>query len=120
MQVLDASSGPELPIVATGGVACAVVWPGMGATLRSIHRVSLRPAGRTLTLSHPHEAVYYVVDGEGDFRDPAGEERHPVEQGSMVHLDPGTDYMIEAGAAGLELVGGPAPPDPALYHALRA
>jgi hypothetical protein len=38
--------------------------------------------------------------------------------GSMVYVERGTAYRFSAGAEGLELVGGPAPADHALYREL--
>jgi hypothetical protein len=36
-----------------------------------------------------------------------------------VHVEPGTPYRFEAGDRAVELVGGPCPPDPALYRDLE-
>jgi hypothetical protein len=38
----------------------------------------------------------------------------------MAHVDAGTTYRFRAGDAGLDLIGGPAPADPALYAHLEA
>lgn len=37
----------------------------LGARLRSVHHISLEPHGRTISLEHPMEAVYYMMDGGG-------------------------------------------------------
>jgi mannose-6-phosphate isomerase-like protein (cupin superfamily) len=116
VQVLDAAAGPELPIVESGGRAHAVVWPGVGAELRSMHRIALDAGGATVELHHPSEAVYYVVGGSGEVIDPGEGSATPIRPGSMVHADPGSAYRFRAGPEGLELVGGPSPPDPALYE----
>jgi quercetin dioxygenase-like cupin family protein len=107
--VLGTTDGPDVRVLEGAGRAHAVVWPGIGAQLRSMMRISLPPDARTLELSHPSDAVYYVIEGGGQV---AGEQ---LVEGSMVHVDRGTAYRFEAGDGGLELVGGPAPADPALY-----
>jgi hypothetical protein len=128
IRILEAGKGPALPIVEGGGYANAVIWPGMGAQLRSIHMIRLEPGARTIELSHPFEAVYSVTDGSGEALDAgarAGGEAldagagYPVRDGSMVHIDAGTPYTFRAGPEGMSLLGGPSPPDPALYQDLR-
>ena len=118
VQVLDARGGPSLPIVERGGSAMAVIWPGMGASLRSMHRLSLGAGGVTVELRHPSDAVYYVVSGSGEVAEGAEGEAEPLVEGSMVHVDAGTPYVLRGGPGGLEAVGGPAPADPALYESL--
>lgn len=115
IQILDGVSGPELAIVEGEGVARAIVWPGIGAHLRSLHRVWLGPAGRMSTLSHYSEAVYYVVEGAGAVADPSTGEAQPLRRGSMFHVEAGTPYAVRADEAGMQLVGGPSPADPRLY-----
>lgn len=110
---------PRLPLVEGGGEARAVVWPGVGAYKRSMHRLSLAAGARTVTQEHPSEAVYYVIDGGGVVRDPHSGTRDPLEAGAMVHITPGTPYTFEAGPGGTELVGGPCPADPRLYTHLE-
>jgi len=114
--VLDGSAGPELPIVEGDGEAKAVVWPGTGAHSRSLHHLWLRAGARTVALTHPSEAVYYVIEGDGSVVDRSSGERHALRDGAMFHVDPRTTYEIEAGSRGVELVGGPAPADPSLYE----
>jgi quercetin dioxygenase-like cupin family protein len=114
VQVLDVA-GPELPLVEGEGRAQAVVWPGVGAQLRSMHVISLGAGSRTVDQRHAGEAVYYAIEGSGQVWDPTEGERQPLVTGSMVHVEPGTAYAIEAGADGLKLVGGPSPVDLSLY-----
>lgn len=102
-------------MIAGDGRAWAVIWPAMGARCRSLHRVSLGLRGTTVPLRHPGEAVYYVLAGRGAVEDAAGT-AHPLIEGSMVHLAPQAGYGFQADDAGLELIGGPCPPDPALYE----
>jgi len=106
-----------LPMVETKGTAWALVWPGMGAHLRSMHRISLRPGGRTVSLRHPMEAVYYVIAGTAEVHDLNVDVRHQVTTGGMVLVDPDTPYRIAAGLEGSEVVGGPSPADPRIYQA---
>jgi quercetin dioxygenase-like cupin family protein len=119
IQILELDQGPALAIVEGTGRAHAVVWPGMGAHLRSIHRIELASAARTITMRHPSEAVYYVMEGSGETIDLDRNETQPVRRGSMVHVDPDTRYVLVAAEEGIVLVGGPSPPDPALYEAVR-
>jgi quercetin dioxygenase-like cupin family protein len=96
-----------------------VVWPGTGARTRSLHHLWLSPGARTVALSHPSEAVYYVIEGAGSVLDRSTGEAQALRAGSMFHVDPETVYVAEAGGAGMELVGGPAPADPSLYEGLE-
>jgi quercetin dioxygenase-like cupin family protein len=116
IQILSAAEGPGLAIVEGPGHAHAVVWPGMGATLRSIHIISLESRARTIELSHPSEAVYYVAGGSGEAIDVVTGARETLRRGSMVHVDPGTTYVLAADEEGMRLVGGPSPPDLSLYE----
>ena len=116
----DDDTCPDLPIVEHGGSAWAVVWPGVGARLRSMHHISLEPGGRTVTLTHPMEAVYYVIAGKATVSDPNDASHQPLVPGSMAHIDPGTSYLFEAGSSGAEIIGGPCPVDPQMYSHLNA
>jgi quercetin dioxygenase-like cupin family protein len=109
-------AGPELAIIEGPGRAVARVWPGIGALHRSLHTLELRPDSRTHELSHPSEAVYYVVSGTPRVVDGAGK-AHQLEEGSMVHIRPGHLYRFDAGDEPTTIIGGPCPPDPALYEA---
>jgi mannose-6-phosphate isomerase-like protein (cupin superfamily) len=108
-------TGPLLPLVDGDGSARAVIWPGTGATRRSVHLILLGPSSGTVRLEHRAESVYYVLDGSGTV---AGDDRSaatPLTPGSMVHVGPGNGYRFAAGASGLEIFGGPCPHDPAAY-----
>jgi quercetin dioxygenase-like cupin family protein len=112
VQVLG-PDGPGIELVEGSGSARALVWPAVGASLRSMHLISVGAGSRTRPQRHADEAVYYVIQGSGQVGDgPGGLE---LEEGSMVHVAPGSTYVFEAGDGGLELVGGPCPPDPVLY-----
>jgi mannose-6-phosphate isomerase-like protein (cupin superfamily) len=117
--VTVAGEGPELEIVAAEGSAHAVVWPGMGAQMRSMHRISLARESRTIEMTHASDAVYYVISGGGEAVDRTTGERGALVEGSMVHVDAGTPYELVAGGEGMELVGGPCPADASLYEGVR-
>ena len=120
VRVLDSGEAcPELAIVEKGGRARAVVWPGVGALHRSMHLLRLDGDGRTKSLSHPSDAVYHLCEGSASVSDPDRGESFEVGVGAMLHIDAGTTYRIEAGAAGALLIGGPCPPDPAMYAHLE-
>jgi len=108
-------TGPLLPIVEGDGSARAVIWPGTGATMRSVHLIQLAPSSGTVRLEHRVESVYYVLNGSGTVvgYGPSGVTQ--LTPGSMVHVGPGTGYRFVAGASGLEIFGGPCPCDPAVY-----
>jgi len=118
VSILDGAEGPELDLVEGEGEARAIVWPGVGAQARSLHRVWLKPGARMVEQRHPGEAAYYVIAGGGWVVDAADAERQSLRQGSMFHVDDGTAYSAQAGDEGMELIGGPSPADPALYEDL--
>ena len=113
IQVIDADDRTALlDIVAGNGQAWPVIWPKTGATLRSFHRISLASGGATKLLNHPAEASYYVLGGKGQVRN--ADETFDLFEGSMIHIEPRTNYLFVADG-GLELIGGPCPTDPAIY-----
>jgi quercetin dioxygenase-like cupin family protein len=111
-------SCPEMRLVEGDGRAVALVWPGVGATQRSMHHIALHPGDHTVPQRHPQEAVYYVKTGGGTVLDPDAGTSDALVEGSMIHIEPGTAYRFKAGIEGLELLGGPCPPDPDLYSHL--
>ena len=115
----DDGNCPALPIVERGGSAWAVVWPGVGARLRSLHHISLEPDGRTVTLTHPMEAVYYVISGAATVIDPNDASYQALVPGAMAYIDPGTSYLFKASSSGAEIIGGPCPFDPQMYSHLN-
>lgn len=64
------------------------------------------------------EAVYYVMAGSAEAVDPNNGLSQALVEGSITLVDPGTPYAFAAGERGAELVGGPCPADPAMYHHL--
>lgn len=121
IRALDAGrADATLPIVEGEGRAWAVVWPGVGAQFRSMHCISLRRGARTVELRHPMEAVYYIINGSAAVVDASTGLRQELMAGAMVHIDPGTPYFFLAGDSGVEMVGGPCPPDFAMYTHLKS
>jgi quercetin dioxygenase-like cupin family protein len=115
VQVLPSSGGDPLDIVAGAGEARTVVGPRMGARHRTMCVAVLEPGSATVALSHPGEAVWYVVEGAGQAVPERGDAL-PLDAGSMVHMGPGAAYSLHAaGDSSLRLVGGPSPPDPVLH-----
>jgi mannose-6-phosphate isomerase-like protein (cupin superfamily) len=108
-------SGPLLSIVEGDGFARAVIWPGTGATKRSVHLIQLTPSSGTVRLEHRAESVYYVLSGSGTVVGDGPSAVTQLTPGSMVHVGPGTGYRFVAGTSGLEIFGGPCPCDPAIY-----
>lgn len=114
VQIVSPDRARPLPLVDGDGEAVALVWPGMGAEHRSMHRFRLGALARTSTQYHAGEAVYYVAEGSAQVR--GGDQRpHSLQTGAMVHIAPRTTYRFEAGDIGAVLFGGPCPPDPSLY-----
>jgi quercetin dioxygenase-like cupin family protein len=110
--------GVALPLVEGPGRMDALVWPGMGAVHRAMHRTALEPSGRTVRLCHREsEAVYFVVRGRGVAIEGDGTSVHPLRAGMMVHVAAGTPYLIQTETEPLVCVGGPCPPDEELYRA---
>jgi quercetin dioxygenase-like cupin family protein len=109
--VLSAAAGQPVDLTEGGGEAFVVVGPHTGAEHRTMALVRLGDGEATATMTHPDEAAWYVVGGAGVARPEVGEEL-VLDEGSMVHVEPGAAYALVAGPEGLEVVGGPSPPDP--------
>src|SRR5258708_24154121 len=108
--------GPLLPIVKGDGSARAVIWPGTGAAMRSIHLIQLAPSSETVLLVHHTESVYYVLDGTGTVAGDGPSPATALAPGAMVHVGPETAYRFTAGNGGPEFFGGPFPVDPTRYR----
>ena len=118
VRVIDTSSGgANLPIIEKNGEARAVLWPGNGARFRSFQLISLFEGGSTEALSHASDCVYYVISGKGQVVDLGSGDVSDLAEGTMIHIDAGDAYRLRS-ATGVKLLGGPCPPDPALYAAL--
>jgi mannose-6-phosphate isomerase-like protein (cupin superfamily) len=119
VRVIDSAVGcPEIPIVEGEGNAKVVLSPHNGASFRSFQLVSLQQNARTVGLRHASDCVYYVIEGEGAIVDAAGGSRFDLAEGHMVHIDAGDLYRIEAGNAGIKVIGGPCPADAGLYSGI--
>lgn len=120
VRVVDSAADcPELPIVQGAGRATVVIWPGNGALYRTFQVIDMKSGDRTIDLSHPSDAVYYIAEGEGSVFDTRSGESWKLDVGSMVHIDRGDAYRFDAGAPGMRLLGGPCPADPALYDLIQ-
>jgi quercetin dioxygenase-like cupin family protein len=103
----------ELDIVSEGGSYSEIVGMGCGATERSLYEVVLPPGARVEPLTHPGDAVYYVVSGTATVMDFNDGESCELVSGAMVHIAGDSTYELSS-AAGARLVGGPSPVDPGL------
>lgn len=121
IQIVDADDQcPSLALVEGEGYARAVIWPGIGAQMRSVHLFDLGPGAKTKRQHHPMEAVYYVVEGQAVAVDPSDGSRQAARAGSMIFVEPDTPYEICADGGSVRIVGGPCPPDPTLYEHLES
>ena len=102
----------DLDLVQGTGHFREIVGPTLGARERSLHHIDLGPDSTTAYLSHPDDAVYYVVSGIAQIQ-AAGTDENLV-AGSMVHILASTAYRL-ASIAGAVVLGGPSPVDPGLY-----
>ncbi|SLN70711.1 hypothetical protein [Roseisalinus antarcticus] len=104
-----------LPLVRGAGQAFAVLYPENGAEYRTFNVIELTPGDVTRDLSHAEECVYYIESGSGLIRDLSDDAPQDLVEGSMIHIGVGDSYRLEAGDAGMRLIGGCVPVDPALY-----
>jgi mannose-6-phosphate isomerase-like protein (cupin superfamily) len=105
--------GRPLDVVALGGTATAIVWPGMGSRHRSMHRIELESGGQTLPLRHDGEAVYFVAEGRGVVEGTGAS--HELRAHAMLYVPHAASYRLRAEEP-MAIWGGPCPPDPALYE----
>jgi mannose-6-phosphate isomerase-like protein (cupin superfamily) len=121
VRVIDSAlPSPHLPIVEGSGTAKAVLWPGNGALTRTFQVIDLDAGDRTVALKHPFDAVYYVAGGTASVVDAVTGQSQSLIEGAMVHIDAGDAYrLVNAGADACRIIGGPCPPDPALYAHLQ-
>jgi mannose-6-phosphate isomerase-like protein (cupin superfamily) len=107
--------GRDLGIVRGAGSCTPLIWPGVGARHRSMHLLVLGPASSTIPMRHPSEAAYYVIEGQAQVEDHDDGTTQALLTGSMFHVGAGTAYVIAAVGEGATILGGPCPPDPAMY-----
>lgn len=121
VRVIDSAVDcPEVPLVEGKGNAKVVLWPGNGAEFRSIQLFTLEKGDRLIPLKHVNDCVYYVIEGAGVVESIPDRETQPLIEGSIVHIDASDEYRIHAGDNGMRFLGGPCPPDEALYAHLSA
>lgn len=106
--------GDDLGLV-DGGSWREIVGVSTGGSRRGLSVVELAPEGTTVLLQHPGEAVYYVSAGAGHVVEYVTglAERHPLSEGSMLHIRAGATYLFDS-TVGMTLLGGPSPVDPDL------
>lgn len=106
--------GSDLGLV-RGGSWRTIVGAGNPSACRTLHDLRFTAGSATPRLSHPVEAVYYMIEGTATVTEhlASGVRRHPLGEGSMFHAHAGAVYEIESGT-GARLVGGPSPVDPRL------
>ncbi|MEH7253596.1 ectoine synthase [Neobacillus niacini] len=103
--------------IGEGCRAQALVWPGMGSIYRSMNYLEVSESNKTREFIHnDSEATYFIAQGTGKVIDVDSGEMFEVKKGKMILLDSGTRYVFEAnGGEKLICIGGPCPPDSALY-----
>jgi quercetin dioxygenase-like cupin family protein len=106
--------GPDLGLIQGEGAFREVVGPSVGARERSLHHLTLGPGARTVGLTHPGDAVYYVAEGQAAVHDFSTGETSQLPCGGMVHIRGGHSYQL-ASDAGAVVLGGPSPVDEGLY-----
>lgn len=116
MVIRDDEAATPVSLVPGADCAVALIWPGMGARHRSMHRISLRPGMASVILQHESDSVYYVVKGAAEVVDVDDGHSLACNAGSAVHIDAGTRYQLRAGTTPATVVGGACPADPRLYE----
>lgn len=114
--IRDEEDAIRVPLLPEADCAVALVWPGMGARHRSLHRISFQPGMASFIFRHESDSVYYVVDGSAEVVDAEDGRALECDAGSAVHIAAGTRYQLRAGATPATVVGGACPPDPRLYQ----
>lgn len=119
VRVIDSAVDcPEIPLVDGQGNAKVILWPGNGAEFRSMHLFTLFQGDCSKILRHANDCVYYVVEGAGRIEGLDGADTQELVEGSIVHIDANDGYRVVAGDEGIKYLGGPCPPDEALYKDL--
>lgn len=115
---------PNLPLIIGDGTAKAIIWPGMGASYRSLNLIELKQHAKTIDFRHESDSAYYIMSGEGVICDAITGEETALVEGSMIHVDRSDTYRFEArGPHGMKAIGGPCPADQSLYahlHTVKA
>lgn len=120
VRVIDSNGNlPELPLVEGKGYAKVVLWPGNGAKFRTVQVFELLSGDRTVELTHSSDCVYGIIKGTGTVVDLDSGRSQELVEGAMLHIDASDRYRLVAGENGMTFLGGPCPPDPALYASLE-
>ena len=106
----------EIPLI-KGGMAKAIIWPGMGAKYGSMHYFRMAPGQENVLHSHEtEEDMFYIVQGSGVVLDGNTGIEHPFVQGNFVFVEPKTLHAVKAfGTEDYISVGGPTPADMNIY-----
>lgn len=116
MKVLSqADWGPDLGLI-SGGSWREIVGPAIGAQCRGLYNLAFDADASTDELSHPAEAVYYVVDGTVRIAGGAGPQYvdEVLGEGSMIHVRPNAPYRLQSPDGPARLLGGPSPAGPSI------
>ncbi|MBI4495098.1 MAG: cupin domain-containing protein [Chloroflexi bacterium] len=116
LSVLDLAGGVEIPLIRPpmpGGYARFPIWPGMGARLRSMNRVAMRPGQENVPHVHPvSEDIFYCLSGTCVVEDGSTGREQPFGRDCLIFIDPGTPHAVRSlGPDDYISVGGPCPPD---------
>lgn len=103
---------------AAGEESRAIVWPGMGARAGTIHFTTVQPGHSTQPRRFPNsELSFYAMQGRGKITDLDLFSEHPFDTMDMAHVLPGVLHQVaNRGTDPLIIIGGPCPPEPALYE----
>ena len=118
IKVLDPEKNFKLlPYTEGKGVAKAIIWPGMGAKLGSMHYFVMAPGARNVPHKHPEaEDMFYVVQGQGVVIDFDQGKEYPFKKGDFVFIPAGITHAVRSdGPEDFISVGGPSPADEAMY-----
>jgi len=106
----------EIPLI-KGGMAKAIIWPGMGAKHGTMHYFVMKPGEENVHHVHDEaEDMFYIVQGKGVIVDGNNGKEHPFQKGDFVYVSPGTPHAAKSfGPEDYISVGGPTPPDLSIY-----
>lgn len=106
----------EIPLI-KGGMAKAIIWPGMGAKYGSMHYFVMKPGEENVLHSHSNEEdMFYVVQGNGVIVDATNGAEHKFKKGDFVYVAPNIVHAVKSlGPEDFISVGGPSPADMEIY-----
>ncbi len=118
IRILDVNKDyVEVPLLKSGKKAKAIVHPGMGAKYGALNYVVMEPGDENILHVHPNsDDVIYIIQGEGVVVDGDGNESN-FKQGDVIFIPAGTFHAVKArGSQTYIAVGGPQPPDLAMFN----